>query len=54
MRQYFMTIPYDLDTKRRIDGANSFQIWWRFDATVRRWTVAVFSVLTVGTTFSAR
>lgn len=27
LRQFFMTIPLDLDDAARIDGANSFQIW---------------------------
>ncbi|WP_257347434.1 carbohydrate ABC transporter permease [Pseudalkalibacillus decolorationis] len=29
MRQAFITIPYELDESARMDGANSFQIWWR-------------------------
>jgi putative chitobiose transport system permease protein len=29
MRQAFMTIPYELDESARMDGANTFQIWWR-------------------------
>ncbi|HEY4602042.1 MAG TPA: carbohydrate ABC transporter permease [Cerasibacillus sp.] len=29
MRQAFMTVPYELDESARMDGANSFQIWWR-------------------------
>jgi len=48
MRQYFMTIPYDLDEAARIDGANSFQIWWRILMPLSKpalGTVAVFSVL---------
>ncbi len=28
LRQFFMTIPRDLDDAARIDGANSFQILW--------------------------
>jgi multiple sugar transport system permease protein len=27
-RQFFMTIPYELDEAARIDGASSFRIWW--------------------------
>ena len=49
MRQYFMTIPYDLDEAARIDGASSFQIWWRILMPLSKpalGTVAVFSVLT--------
>ncbi len=29
LRQFFMTIPLDLDDAARLDGANSFQIYWR-------------------------
>lgn len=29
MRQAFMTVPYELDESARMDGANSFQIWWK-------------------------
>ncbi|WP_231566547.1 carbohydrate ABC transporter permease [Pontibacillus marinus] len=29
MRQAFLTIPYTLDESARMDGANTFQIWWR-------------------------
>jgi multiple sugar transport system permease protein len=48
MRQYYMTIPYDLDDAARIDGANSLQIWWRILMPLSKpalGTVAVFSVL---------
>ena len=48
MRQFFMTIPYDLDEAARIDGANSFQIWWRILVPLSApalGTVAVFSIL---------
>lgn len=29
MRQAFMTVPNELDESARMDGANSFQIWWK-------------------------
>jgi multiple sugar transport system permease protein len=29
MRQFFMSIPTDLDDAARLDGANTFQVWWR-------------------------
>lgn len=48
MRQFFMTIPYDLDEAARIDGASSFQIWWRMLLPLSApalGTVGVFSVL---------
>jgi multiple sugar transport system permease protein len=48
MRQFFMTIPYDLDEAARIDGASSLQIWWRILLPLSApalGTVGVFSVL---------
>lgn len=29
LRQYFMTIPIEMDEAARIDGANTFQVWWK-------------------------
>src|SRR5207237_752384 len=29
MRQFFLSIPYDLDEAARIDGANSWRIFWQ-------------------------
>jgi multiple sugar transport system permease protein/sn-glycerol 3-phosphate transport system permease protein len=29
LRQYMMTIPFELEDAAKIDGANSFRIWWQ-------------------------
>ena len=29
LRQFFLTLPFELDDAAKIDGANSFQIYWR-------------------------
>ena len=29
LRQYFMTIPIEMDEAARIDGAGTLQVWWR-------------------------
>jgi len=29
LRQYFLTIPFELDDAARVDGASSFRIWWQ-------------------------
>ncbi len=29
LRQYFMSIPAELDDAARVDGASSFRIWWQ-------------------------
>lgn len=48
MRQFFMTIPLDLEDAGRIDGANSFQLFVRIMlplATPALVTVAIFSFI---------
>jgi multiple sugar transport system permease protein len=29
LRQYFLSIPLELDDAARVDGASSFRIWWQ-------------------------
>jgi multiple sugar transport system permease protein len=29
MRQFFLTLPAELDDAARLDGCNPFQVWWR-------------------------
>lgn len=29
LRQYFMSVPIEMDEAARIDGAGTFQVWWR-------------------------
>jgi len=29
LRQYFMSIPMEMDDAARVDGASSFRIWWQ-------------------------
>jgi len=29
VRQYYLTIPLDMDEAARIDGASNWQVWWR-------------------------
>lgn len=47
-RQFFMTIPYDLDEASRIDGASNFRIYWSVIMPLSRpvlATVAIFSFI---------
>ncbi|MEZ4863314.1 MAG: carbohydrate ABC transporter permease [Caldilineaceae bacterium] len=47
-RQFFMTIPYELDEAARIDGAGNFRIYWNIILPLSRpvlATVAVFSFI---------
>ena len=46
MRQFFLTIPRDLDDSAKIDGANPFWIYARVYVPLSRPAVATFSVLT--------
>jgi multiple sugar transport system permease protein len=49
MRQYFTTIPIEMDEAARIDGASTFQVWWRVllpQAKLALATVAIFSFMT--------
>lgn len=47
-RQFFMTIPYELDEAARIDGASNFRIYWNIILPLSKpvlATVAVFSFI---------
>jgi ABC-type glycerol-3-phosphate transport system permease component len=47
-RQFFMTIPYELDEAARIDGASNFRIYWNIVLPLSRpvlATVAIFSFI---------
>lgn len=48
IRQFFMTLPYDLDEAARIDGASNFGIYWNILLPLSKpamATVAVFSFI---------
>ena len=54
MRQYFMTLPLDLDDAARIDGCSTFQIYWRILLPLAKpilATVAVLDFLAAWTSF---
>ncbi len=49
LRQYFMTIPHEMDEAARIDGAGTHQVFWRVllpQAKPALATVAIFSFMT--------
>ncbi|MCF6411567.1 carbohydrate ABC transporter permease [Pseudalkalibacillus salsuginis] len=46
MRQAFITIPYELDESARMDGANSFQIWWRILLPLVKPSVVTLAIFT--------
>ena len=45
MRQYFMSLPTDLDDAARIDGCSSFGIYWRILLPLARPALATVAVL---------
>lgn len=48
LRQYFLSIPRELEEAARIDGAGYFQVWWRIILPLSRpalATLAVFSFM---------
>jgi multiple sugar transport system permease protein len=57
LRQFFMTIPRDLDEAARIDGATAFRIFWNIILPLSKpalATVAIFSFIEHGMSLSAR
>lgn len=46
MRQAFLTIPYELDESARMDGANSFHIWWRILMPLVKPSLVTLSIFT--------
>ena len=57
LRQFFLTLPRDLDEAAKIDGANSLRILWQILVPLSMpalTTVAIFTVLRTGTSSSAR
>jgi multiple sugar transport system permease protein len=48
IRQFFMTIPYELEEASRIDGASSLRIWWSIMLPLSKpalGTVAIFGII---------
>jgi multiple sugar transport system permease protein len=43
-RQFFMTLPHELDEAARVDGATSWQIWWLIVLPLSRPVVATVAV----------
>ncbi|PLR95992.1 sugar ABC transporter permease [Bacillus sp. T33-2] len=46
MRQAFFTIPYELDESGRMDGANSFQIWWKILVPLVKPSIVTLAIFT--------
>ncbi|NLC44026.1 MAG: carbohydrate ABC transporter permease [Clostridiales bacterium] len=46
LRQFFLSLPEDLDDAARIDGCNPFQIYWRIYLPLSKPALATLAVLT--------
>jgi len=52
LRQYFMTIPVELDDAARIDGASIFGIYWRIILPLARPALAAVAIFTFNSTWN--
>ncbi len=46
LRQYFMSLPFDLDDAARVDGASSFRIWWQIALPLSGPVLATLAIFT--------
>jgi multiple sugar transport system permease protein len=46
MRQFFLTVPKELDEAARIDGASTFAVYWRIMLPLARPALATVAVFT--------
>ncbi|WP_206685880.1 carbohydrate ABC transporter permease [Kribbella qitaiheensis] len=47
LRQFFLSIPYELDESAYIDGATPFQVYWRIILPLPKPALAVVEVFTI-------
>lgn len=52
LRQFFLTLPSELDDAARIDGANTLQIFWRIFLPLSKPALAVVSIFTFQTVWN--
>ena len=52
MRQYYRSIPLELDDAARIDGASSLRIWWQIILPLSRPVMAALAVFTFQATWN--
>jgi multiple sugar transport system permease protein len=52
LRQYFLTIPNDLEDAARVDGANIFRIYWNIMLPLVVPALAVLAILTFNGTWN--
>jgi multiple sugar transport system permease protein len=52
LRQYYRSIPLDLDEAARMDGASSLRIWWQVIMPLSRPVISVLAVFTFQATWN--
>ncbi len=52
MRQFYATIPHELDAAARIDGASEFGVWWRILAPLTKPALAACGIFTFNATWN--
>lgn len=52
LRQFYMTIPRDLEESARLDGASSFRIWWNIILPLSKPALATVAVFTFFATYN--
>lgn len=52
MRQFFMSIPHDLDDAARIDGCSSFGVYWRIILPLSKAAIVAAVILTFNNTWN--
>jgi len=53
MRQFFLTIPGELEDAARVDGANDFQIWWRVVLPLAKPALTAVTIITFLSTWNS-
>ena len=52
MRQFYATIPHELDSAARIDGCSEFGVWWRILAPLTKPALAACGIFTFNATWN--
>ncbi|NLE43956.1 MAG: carbohydrate ABC transporter permease [Chloroflexi bacterium] len=52
MRQFYTTLPYDLDDAARIDGCSIFGIWWRIALPLTKPAITACAIFTFNATWN--
>ncbi len=53
MRQFFLSIPYELEDAARVDGANDLRIWWSVVMPLARPAVTAVAIITFLSTWNS-